>query len=292
MSFKFLTKIKSPKRVSGITTTISALGISTQVGAAVTSDSDYNYYTWSAPSTGTSSGPLSFATIIGDAKYPLEKSRNIGSILISDTSGGYIECHGGGSGGKSTATFTTETLTGSSNFFVDIGGSGSPNGGSHAGFFNTSKVIGNSYLIAGGGGSPAPATGNAGGAGGGTTGANGSFAAGSGGPGPAQGGFGGSQASGGAGGSGAPGRCSGTAGSALQGGPLGGGDPSGRPGGGGGSGYYGGGAGGCGYAGNNNNPGGGGGGGSGYVHPSAQGGTNVQGQSQSGTRVVVRVKSV
>lgn len=294
MSFNFLNKLSSQRRVSGITTSESVLTVTAQTGGTSATPGDgYTYYTWSAPSTGSSSGPVTFGNgTPTPPEYPSVKSRSITGGTVTASGDAYVECHGGSRGpvgGKATATFTAATLTSSPNFYVDISAGGSPGGGSHAGFFVTSKTFANTYLIAGGAGSPAPATGNSGGAGGGTNAGGGNPGPPSGGPGPSQGGGGATQAGAGGGGRGAPDRCSGQSGGQLSGGPLGGGDPSGRPGGGGGSGYYGGGAGGCGYSGDNNNPGGGGGGGSGYVHPSAQGGTNQTGSSQSGTRVVVRV---
>lgn len=296
MSFNFLPKIKSSRRIAGITTAQASLEVTAQTGATIATPGDgYKYYTWSAPNSGTSSGPVTFGSGSSTPpNYPDTKSRAITGAQTTAVGDAYIECHGGSTGsagGKATATFTASTLTSSNpgSFFVDIGGSGSPNGGSHAGFFVTSKAFANTYLIAGGSGSPAPATGNPGGSGGGPSGGGGAGGNASGGPGPSGGGGGASQSGAGGGGHGAPDRCSGTPGGQLYGGPLGGGDASGRPGGGGGSGYYGGGAGGCGYSGDNNNPGGGGGGGSGYVHPSAQGGTNQSGASVSGARVVVRV---
>ena len=290
MSFKFLNRISSKQRISGITTSTGKLIIASQTGASPSTPGDgYQYYTWSS-----GAGPVVFGgSVTGAASYPKQKSRSISGNQVDLTSANaYIECHGGSpgpTGGKSTATFTATTLTSAANFYVDISGGGSPNGGNHAGFFITSKTHGNTYLMAGGAGSPAPATGNPGGNGGGSSGSGGASGGASGGPGPSSGGGGGTQVGGGGGGSGAPDRSSGNPGSALAGGSLGGGDASGRPGGGGGSGYYGGGAGGSGYAGDNNNPGSGGGGGSGYVHPSASGGTNSPGSASGGPKVVVRV---
>lgn len=293
MSFRFLNRLNSTKRITGFSTATARIDITASPGASTYQPGDGRlHYVWQPSSPTTSSGPhtLTFSTtttINSSTSTYIQKSREIKSS--SPVQPIIIEAHGGpsgSSGGISTVIFSSPGVSGKT-YSVNFGGGASPGpAGHYAGVFFPSTVSqANSIVIGGGSGNPSGA-GQPGAAGGGLSGNSSPGSSGGGGPGQASGAGGGTQANGGSGASTGPGYGPGSPGSALTGGGGGGGDT--YPGGGGGGGYFGGGGGAGGYRGDNFNSGSGGGGGSGYVTPTAISSSTTVGIS-TGLKVIVKV---
>lgn len=291
MTFRFLRKLNSTKRVTGFSTSIGKLSITASPGASILQPGDgFSYYVWQPAGPTTPSGPhtLTFgsSTSIASSSTTYLRSREIRGFVRSEV---VISGHGGprgGNGGVASGTFAAPVVLGNTYAVNFAGGAGPGPAGHYAGVFSNNSVTqGNSLVIGGGSGNPSGA-GQPGAAGGGTSGNSSPGSSGGGGPGQASGAGGGSQIAGGSGASTGPGYGPGSPGSALTGGSGGGGDT--YDGGGGGGGYFGGGGGAGGYRGDNFNSGSGGGGGSGYVHPSATTSSNSVGIS-TGLKVIVRI---